>query len=153
MPARQRRASLLEAPETAIFIFAFLLNFVWEFMQVPLYEGMPSMKHWHGIETCAVASVGDGLLMLVAFWVTASLWRTREWVLRPSVSQLIVFSAVGVGITIIAQHLATTKGWSWGWAYAESMPVIPIIGTGLSPRLQWIVLPPLTVWFVRRHRT
>ena len=31
------------------------------------------------------------------------------------------------------------------------MPVIPGIGVGLSPLLQWIILPLLLVWFVRRQ--
>ena len=37
------------------------------------------------------------------------------------------------------------------WAYAEGMPVVPLLGVGLSPALQWILLPPLVAWFVRRQ--
>jgi len=33
------------------------------------------------------------------------------------------------------------------------MPVIPLLGVGLSPLLQWVVLPPIVVWFVRRQLT
>jgi hypothetical protein len=33
------------------------------------------------------------------------------------------------------------------------MPVVPLLEVGLSPLLQWIVLPPLIVWFVRRQLT
>ena len=39
------------------------------------------------------------------------------------------------------------------WAYAERMPVIPLLEVGLSPLLQWIVVPPLIVWLVRRQLT
>jgi hypothetical protein len=29
------------------------------------------------------------------------------------------------------------------WAYRDTMPVIPVIGMGLSPFLQWIIVPIL----------
>jgi hypothetical protein len=31
------------------------------------------------------------------------------------------------------------------------MPRLPVIGTGLLPLLQWLVIPPLVLWFVRRQ--
>jgi hypothetical protein len=37
------------------------------------------------------------------------------------------------------------------WSYAPAMPTLPILGTGVVPLLQLIVLPPLTIWFVRRQ--
>ncbi len=46
------------------------------------------------------------------------------------------------------------------WAYSDLMPVVPVIGTGLSPLLQWVVVPMLALHFARRaasapgsHRT
>jgi hypothetical protein len=36
------------------------------------------------------------------------------------------------------------------WSYSALMPVIPIIGTGLSALMQWIVVPLLAFW-VARH--
>ncbi|MFN9847597.1 MAG: hypothetical protein ACK56C_04430, partial [Alphaproteobacteria bacterium] len=45
----RRAAGILDLPELAVFIFAFLLNLVWEFLQVPLYEGMAETAHWQGI--------------------------------------------------------------------------------------------------------
>ena len=149
----RRAPGVLDLPELTVFIFAFLLNFVWEFLQVPLYQDMAEAVHWHGIRTCAQASAADGVIMLVGFWSTALLWRTRSWVLRPTTRQVVVFSGVGVGITTVVEYLATTQGWTWGWTYADAMPVVPIVGTGLSPLLQWVLLPPLTIWFVRRHLT
>ena len=29
--------------------------------------------------------------------------------------------------------------------------LIPILQIGLAPVLQWLILPPLVVWFVTRH--
>ena len=36
----------IDGPETNVAIFAFLLNLVWEFAQVPFFAGMPSADHW-----------------------------------------------------------------------------------------------------------
>src|SRR5438445_524792 len=47
----------------AIFVVAVLGNYPWELAQAPLYAGMESFRTvaWH----CFVASLGDGLLVLV----------------------------------------------------------------------------------------
>ncbi len=37
------------------------------------------------------------------------------------------------------------------WNYLPTMPLVPGTDIGLVPLLQWIVLPLLTVWFVRRQ--
>ena len=36
------------------------------------------------------------------------------------------------------------------WAYSDLMPVVPVIGTGLSPLLQWAAVPLLALHFARR---
>ena len=36
------------------------------------------------------------------------------------------------------------------WAYNEAMPLLPVIGTGLSPILQWIFVPLLVLWYLSR---
>ena len=37
------------------------------------------------------------------------------------------------------------------WEYAEAMPRLPLLGTGLAPLLQWLLIPPLVIWLVRRQ--
>ena len=31
------------------------------------------------------------------------------------------------------------------------MPIVPVVGIGLTPLLQWLLIPPLAIWFVRRQ--
>ncbi len=47
------------APELHVALFAFLLNLTWEFLQVPLYVGMPTMPHWQAVQACTQAALGD----------------------------------------------------------------------------------------------
>lgn len=141
----------LNLPEVNVGIFAFLLNFVWEVAQVPLFEGMRFLGHWQAIQVCARATLGDVGIGLVAFWTVAAVYRSRRWVLRPACRQVLGFAAVGVVITVVMEWLATHA--LGRWAYAASMPTIPGLEVGVSPLLQWVVLPPLIIWFVRRQLT
>jgi hypothetical protein len=60
-----------------------------------------------------------------------------------------VFIGVGLVTTITFETLAT--GALERWAYSDAMPRLPVVGTGLLPVIQWLVIPPLVVWFVRRQ--
>ncbi|MGH7412469.1 MAG: hypothetical protein ACREJ6_15615 [Candidatus Methylomirabilis sp.] len=141
----------LDAPETNVAIFAFLLNLPWEFAQVPLFAGRPTAAHWSAILICARASLGDVGIALTAFWSVATAVRSRRWIVQARPGQTAGFVAVGVTITIILEWLATHM--LGRWAYAAAMPIVPVLQIGLAPLLQWIVLPPLVVWFVRRQLT
>ena len=142
---------ILDLPELNIASFAFLLNFVWEFWQVPFYQDMPSASHWQATMVCSLAAVGDAAIMLFAFWIVVAVVRSRMWVLRPSAMQVVIFTMTGIVVTMIAEWVATEQ--LHMWAYADRMPTLPLLGTGLLPLLQWIVLPPLVVWFVKRQLT
>ncbi|MHB0672189.1 hypothetical protein [Roseomonas mucosa] len=142
---------LLEAPGANVAVFAFLLNYPWEFLQVPLFRGMPTASHWEAIKVCTSATLGDTVIAVVAFWGVAAAAGTRRWILAPSAGQLAGFVAIGVAITLVLEWLAT--GPLGRWEYAEAMPIVPLLGVGLSPVLQWILLPPLVAWFVRRQLT
>ncbi|WP_188904326.1 hypothetical protein [Caldovatus sediminis] len=132
-------------------LFAFLLNYPWEFLQAPLFRGMAAAPHWEGVVLCTRAALGDAVLAVVAFWGVAAVAGTRRWILHPSALQVVGFVGVGLVITLALERLAT--GPLGLWEYAEAMPVLPLLGAGLAPALQWILLPPLVAWFVRRQLT
>ncbi len=139
----------LELPEFSIATFSFLLHFVWEFLQAPTYAGMAEMKHWDGIKLCTSATFGDVGFALVAFWATSLTARSRMWIFNPTVLQILLFLAVGIGLTIGFEYFYTNI--SLRWTYSELMPLVPPFGTGLSPLLQWAIIPPLVLWFARRQ--
>ena len=31
------------------------------------------------------------------------------------------------------------------------MPMVPVLRVGLVPVLQWVIVPPLVLWFVKRQ--
>lgn len=145
------RSKIVDIPELNVAIFSFLLNFIWEMWQIPFFVDIPSGTHWAGVVACTQATFGDAAISIVAFWCVAALARSRRWIYKPSSLQIGSFIMVGVVITIVFEAIATV--FLDRWSYSSSMPTIPILGTGLFPLLQWIFLPPLTIWFVRRQLT
>ncbi len=141
----------LNMPEINVALFAFFLNFLWEMWQAPFFEELINMPHWEATKMCTEAAAGDAVIATVSFWGVALATRTRAWILRPHWRTVAGFVALGVMITIIVEAFAV--GSLDRWQYAEVMPTLPFLGTGLLPILQWIIIPPLVVWFVRRQLT
>lgn len=157
MIAPERRAiaarlrALTGTPEFNVAIFALLLNFSWEVLQAPLFAGMEDARYVEAIAGCSQATLGDMLIMLLAYGVVALVARSRHWVLAPTGRQPALFVAIGLSITAVIEWLATRGRWVGRWTYAPDMPVVPGIAIGVVPLLQWVVLPLLTIWFVRRQ--
>ena len=141
--------SLTNAPEFPVAVFSFLLHFVWEFLQVPTYAGMAEMAHWQGIKLCTSTTIGDVGFALTAFWTASLVARTRHWIGRQGALPVLVFLAAGIALTIGFEFYYTQV--TQRWTYSDLMPLVPPLGTGLSPLLQWIVIPPIVLWLSRRH--
>lgn len=144
-----RIASLAELPELNVALFAFLLNFPWEFLQAPFFKGMATAPHWAATKHCTVAALGDAGLTLIVYWIISACMRSRQWIRtlegRATAGFVLCMLALNVG----SEHLAMNV---FGrWAYARTMPIVPLIRVGLLPLLQWALLPPVALWFVRRQ--
>ena len=146
-----RRWSAVDVPELNIAGFAFFLNLAWEFWQVPLFQNMADLGHAGGIWVCTVAAFGDVAITMFAFWVISLSRKSRRWVLEPRNRDIALFIFVGIAITMSYEWFAVNV--LHRWAYADSMPTIPLLGVGLVPLLQWLVIPPIVVWLTRRQLT
>lgn len=134
-------------PWAALALFAFLLNFAWEMLQAPLYRGMADAAHWAAVRTCTVATVGDVGILLVAYGLVAAVARQRWWAAMPTARRVAGFVAAGLVMTVALEALNVYV--LERWAYGPRMPLL--VGIGIAPVLQWLVLPPLTLWLARRH--
>ena len=137
-------------PEFNVVLFAVLLNLPWEFLQVPLFAHLASAKHWEAVKGCTVAALGDAVIALVAYGFVAVI-AGRRWIIAPSRTQLALFVATGLIGAALIEWLALHGRWIASWNYSPLMPTVPGIGIGIAPLLQWLVLPLLVVWFVRRQ--
>ena len=129
----------------AIFGLAVALNYVWELAQTPFYAGvtLPDAL-WH----CFIASLGDGILVLVIFAAVAYAMRAADWFIRPTSRSYLTMAIAGLALAVVVE-------W-WGlhvagrWRYSALMPIIPLVEVGVVPILQMLVLPPLIFSIARR---
>lgn len=140
---------LLALPEANTLFFGALVNHPWELLQVPFFEGMSGAPHWQATKLCSLAAAGDGALLLGAYWVTAAVARSRRWVLHPRLRDVLVLLLTGQALNALFEWL-NTEVWQ-RWEYVAAMPTVPLLGTGLAPALQWLLLPPLVIWIVGRQ--
>lgn len=138
---------ILAAPETNLFIFAFLLNFVFEVWQAPYYEfyGKPSLPE--KINDLTHCTFGDAVIVLIVAWVVSALARSRYWLINPTPNLTLLFTGVGLLITLVIETYRVNVTKVYG------VPVFAVPGLGMSSLavLQWIILPPLVLTMARRH--
>jgi len=118
-------------------------NLVWEALHLPLYTiwttGTPR------VQTFAVlhCTGGDVLIALSALMIALISVGTRDWPAVGHLRVMLITLAFGFGYTIFSEWLNIVIRASW--AYSPMMPVVPILNTGLSPLLQWVVIPLLAL--------
>jgi len=94
-------------------------------------------------------TLGDVLLTLGSFWMVSLFSHSRRWFLNISRLNFISFIMIGVAGTIISERVNVYILKSW--TYTPSMPIVPWLDVGLTPFLQWIVIPPVVVLSLRHH--
>ena len=65
----------------------------------------------------------------------------RDWPNEQLIPVMIAALVMGLGYTAYSEWVNTVIRQTW--AYSDVMPKVPIFGTGLSPLLQWIIVPAL----------
>lgn len=124
------------------FALAFTINYAWELLQGPLYEGYrytPSI-----IAFCGLASIADAIMTLLLYFGFAVVYKSPLWIQQLTFTRLIFLMLVGSIGAILSEIRHISEG---NWSYNEQMPVIPIFEVGLTPILQFIMLPIL-IYFI-----
>ena len=123
----------------SIFVVGVVVNYVWELAQAPLYVGLENYSttvFWH----CFVASLGDGLMVLLITAVSWLVLRHQNWFAHPGVAGYLVMLTTGFLLAVLVEwvgvHIAGR------WAYAEKMPTVPGLNVGFVPIAQMLLLPP-----------
>jgi hypothetical protein len=120
------------------------LNFGWELVQLPLYTVWWSEPWWRTAVALVHCTGGDLVIGTVAF-VLALVVSGQAWPQDRSARRrvVVVATVIGVSYTIFSEWLNVEVRQSW--AYTESMPRLPFLGTGLTPLLQWLLLPGVAI--------
>jgi len=124
----------------------FVLNLGWEIAHVRLYSIWMELDGQRIVRAVFHCTLGDALIALVMFALASVVLQRADWPL----------SRPWTGSIIVVIGAMTFTAWSeWynvyrvgNWAYTASMPTI--FGIGISPLLQWLILPPMIVAAYRR---
>jgi hypothetical protein len=126
------------------------LNLTWEVAHLPLYtlwkEAEPAYIAF-SVAHCTLGDVLIGAAALLTALITGREGALAEWRWR----RIAVITAfLGVGYTIFSEWMNLTILRSW--TYAESMPKLELAGIeiGVTPLLQWLVVPPLALYLARK---
>ena len=125
-------------------------NLAWEFAQMPLYT-LWRTGTWSEIAFAAVHCTGGDILIALSSLIIAILAvGTGQWPLNRFGAVAAVTVVLGIGYTVFSEYLNIVI--RAAWAYSDLMPVVSLSGFrfGLSPLLQWIVIPTVALALARR---
>ena len=148
------RAWYLDRDARRLIVFRYLpwlaaLDLVWEMAQLPLYTLWKEASAPYLVFTVAHCTAGDVLIGAASLALALMLGREgplASWRWRRVVGLMLL---LGPGYTIFSEWLNTTL---FRWSYSDLMPTLELAGIriGLSPLLQWLVIPPLALHLARR---
>lgn len=127
------------------------VNLLWEFAQLPLYtiwRTGDAREIGFAVLHC---TGGDVLIALSVLVIALVVVGRPDWPFGRFVAVATLTVGLGIGYTIFSEWLNIVVRKSW--AYSELMPIVPLVGTGLSPILQWVVIPTAALAAARRLAT
>jgi hypothetical protein len=124
------------------------VSLAWEMLQLPLYTiwetGSPGSIAFAALHCAA----GDVLIALAAATLALALFGSDSWPDEDYVRVATIATALGFGYMLYSEWSNTAV--RQNWAYGPAMPRLPLLGTGLAPVLQWLIIPPLAFWWAHR---
>ena len=129
-----------------------VLMLVWEVAHAPLYTLWRGAEPWVIAFSVAHCTVGDVLIGGVTLLLSLILLREpalASWKWRRIAA---VAAVLGTAYTLFSEWMNVTV--LRNWVYAESMPTIELgeARIGLTPLLQWLLVPPLALYLARAAR-
>lgn len=126
-------------------------NLAWEFAHTPFYTIWRTETAGSIAFTVVHCTAGDVMLALGTFAVALLVAGNRDWPVRNFWFVTVLTVLFGVSSTLLLEWLNIVI-WKT-WAYSSLMPILPVLGfgAGLSPLLQWVVIPLVALFCAGRH--
>ncbi len=122
-------------------VFAFIFNLVWEIAHVRLYT-LWSEADGIGLARAVVhCSLGDVVIAISTFSLTGVLLNRIDWPRTRPVAGCLIVMIGASAFTVWSEWYNVYR--AGAWSYTSDMPTI--YGIGLSPLLQWLIIPPVLV--------
>jgi hypothetical protein len=123
-----------------------LANLVWEFAQMPLYTVWQAT--WGEIAFAGLHCLGGDLLIASASILAALIvLKAERWPEKRFRRVAAATMSFGLGYTAFSEWLNVSVRQIW--AYSDLMPTVTPLEIGISPLVQWIVVPALAFFIAR----
>jgi len=129
-------------------LLALALHLVWELAHLPLYTLWDEPDRWRVVRYVAHCLAGDVLIAATTYLLTAIVFRDFDWPRRRPWPAGAFLVALGLGFTAWSEWVNVYV--LGAWAYRSAMPTLG--GIGLTPLLQWLIVPVAMILIVRRRR-
>ena len=128
--------------------FVAVAALVWEIAHLPRFTIWETGTVPDLIFTVLRCTGGDVLIALSVVMLALFFAGGREWPATGYSRVVIVTVFLGLSYTLFSEWLNVEIGGTR--TYRMAMPVVPLLDAGLSPILQWIIIPIMGFWWARR---
>ena len=129
-------------------LFAFVFFGMWEWIQSWFFKDVTTDIN-KIIYFRLHCTIGD--IIILSFFV--GLWggikRGYHWFYNPGRNDYFAVSAMAMLYTAVSEYVNVYILNTWG--YSDLMPVLPGIGIGIVPLVQWAILPAVVIKITKDH--
>lgn len=123
-------------------VISFILNEVWELLQMPLYSS--AYYNLGHVVFCTLGALADMIMVLLLYVCFGFIYKNPFWIWQSNWFKIFVVMLTGAVGAVLSEKRHLKIG---SWAYDQSMPIVPFVNVGLSPFLQFLLLP-VVIYFL-----
>lgn len=127
-------------------LLALVFHLLWEVGQLPFYTLWGNGNAWRIALYVMHCALGDVMIATLSYLAVVLAWRQVDWPRQRPWAGGTMLVALGLGYTVFSEWYNVYR--VGAWAYADIMP--RILGIGLTPLVQWLVVPVAMLMLVRR---
>jgi hypothetical protein len=119
---------------------------------MPFFEfsGLGKVAHYvQFIQTHWWVSFKDALMTVFLYLAVGLSVKNIYWGRKFGNKRLLILLVLAGLWSIFVEYHAVQV--AHRWAYAPSMPLLPVLGVGLWPLLQMLIIPPLAIFLARNQ--
>lgn len=124
---------------------------LWEIGHLPLYTlwaeeslAKKSLYLFH-------CTIGDLMIAFFSLGLAVLIAGFRKWPIHRYLPVGILTLVFGMSYTVFSESLNVNVRGSW--AYSDAMPLVPPFDTGLTPLLQWFIIPLISLFVAAKTRS
>ena len=129
-------------------LFLAAANLLWEALHMPLYTLWQTGTDREILLFGLHCTAGDLLIGSSALLASLMLFGAVDWPRERFRTVALSTISIGLAYTVWSEWYNVYVRESWG--YSAWMPVLPVLGIGVSPIAQWIAIPATGFWWTHR---